>query len=169
MVSSMVWDPGSRPAWVQHAIDGEGGPVYEAATQPFDLDQLLAEAQARAGLDDFGGDTFVEPLTVLTGSLDREADLHLVGRWRVREVMLRALENRLRITEAVRRDPGIRDEPIARPLVVCGSPRAGTSILHQLLALAPGARAPLAWEFWCPAPPPEPRTYSADARIPLAN
>ena len=165
----MVWDPGTRPAWVQHAIDGEGGPVYEAAAQPFDLDQLLAEAQARAGLDDFGGDTFVEPLTVLTGSLDREADLHLVGRWRVREVMLRALENRLRITEAVRRDPGIRDEPIARPLVVCGSPRAGTSILHQLLALAPGARAPLAWEFWCPAPPPEPRTYSADARIPLAN
>jgi len=165
----MVWDPGERPAWVRHAIDGEGGPVFEAAAQPFDVDQLLAEAQARAGLDDFGGDTFLEPFGVLTESLDREADLHLVGRWRVREVMLRALENRLRITEAVRRDPGIADERIERPIVVCGSPRAGTSILHQLLALAPGCRAPLAWEFWCPAPPPDPRTDATDARIPLAN
>ena len=179
MGTSTVWDPGARPAWVQHAIDGEGGPIYEAAAQPFDLDQLLAEARARSGLDDFGGDTFVEPLTVLIASLDNEANLHLVGRWRVREVILRALENRLRITEAVRRDPGIRDEPIEAPLVVCGSPRAGTSLLHQLLALAPGARAPLAWEFWCPAPPPEPAAAdrpcrepapaAIDARIPLAN
>src|SRR5690348_1666269 len=101
---AMVWDPGARPAWVRHALDGEGGPVFEAATQPFDVDQLLAEAQARAGLSDFGGDTYLEPLIVLTASLDREADLHLVGRWRVREVILRALENRLRITEAVRGD-----------------------------------------------------------------
>ena len=102
IIFPMVWDPGARPAWVRHTIAGEGGPMYEAAAQPFDLDQLLAEARARAGLDDLGGDTFVEPLAVLIDSLDTEADLHLVGRWRVREVMLRALENRLRITEAVR-------------------------------------------------------------------
>jgi hypothetical protein len=37
---------------VQHAIDGEGGPVYELAATPLVVDELLAEARVRAGLDD---------------------------------------------------------------------------------------------------------------------
>jgi Sulfotransferase family len=165
----MTWNPGPRPAWVQHAIDGEGGPVYDRAKVPFDVDELVAEARLRAGTDDLDGDSFREPLEVFTRSLDEEADLHVVGRWRVREVILRGLENRLRITEAVRRDPDITDESIVQPLIVCGSPRAGTSLLHQLLALDPAARAPLAWEYWCPAPPPLGIGITDDPRIALAD
>ncbi|HEX7094575.1 MAG TPA: sulfotransferase [Acidimicrobiales bacterium] len=81
----------------------------------------------------------------------------------------RYLENRLRITAELRRDRGLADERIERPIVVCGAPRAGTSILHQLLAQDPAARAPLAWEPWCPAPCPDPATWRRDPRIPLAN
>src|SRR4051812_34542752 len=99
----MGWEPGPRPAWVQHAIDGEGGPVYALATRPLVVDELLAEARVRAGVDDgsnqdsalWGGDDFLEPLTIFVRSVEEEADLHIVGRWRVREVILRALENRL--------------------------------------------------------------------------
>jgi hypothetical protein len=165
----MTWTPPPRPPWVQHVIDGEGGPVYEPATRPLEVDQLLSEACFRAGSDDFGGETFREPLAVFVASLESEADLHLAGRWRVREVILRLLENRLRITDDVRRDPAIADEKIDQPLVVTGSPRAGTSTLHQLLALDPAARAPMAWEFWCPSPPPDPETFEDDPRIPLAD
>jgi len=50
IIFPMVWDPGARPAWVRHAIAGEGGPIYGAAAEPFDLDQLRAAARARAGL-----------------------------------------------------------------------------------------------------------------------
>jgi hypothetical protein len=164
----MTWDPGPRPAWVQHAIDGEGGPVYELAATPLVVDELLAEARVRAGLDDYGGADFLEPLDVFVRSVEEEAGLHVVGRWRVREVLLRSLENRLRITAYVASDPGVLDEPIVAPVVVTGSPRAGTSIMHELLALLPGMRAPLAWEYWWPAPPADPADDD-DPRIPLAN
>lgn len=164
----MTWDPGPRPAWVQHAIDGEGGPVYELAARPLVADELLAEAALRAGLDDWGSDDFREPLDVFVRAVEEEAGLHVVGRWRVREVLLRALENRLRTNAYVASDPGVRDERVAAPIIVTGSPRAGTSIMHELLALLPGTRAPLAWEYWWPAPPPEPGSLD-DPRIPPAN
>ena len=164
----MSWEPGPRPAWVQHAIYGEGGPVYALAAQHLAVDELLAEARVRAGLDEFGDDDFLEPLSVFVHSVEDEADLHIVGRWRVREVILRALENRLRIHQYVLGDPGVVDERIVAPVVVTGSPRAGTSVMHELLALLPGTRAPLAWEYWWPAPPPTPGVLD-DPRIPLAD
>ncbi len=165
----MPWDPGPRPPWVAHALAGEGGPLYEAGARRFEPADLLAEAALRAGTDDWGDDSHEEPLAVLAESLERETDLHLVGRWRAREVLLRYLENRLRIVAACTDDPTITDEAIAPPIAVAGSPRAGTSIMHQLLACDPGFRAPMAWEYWAPAPPPRAATYDDDARIPLAD
>jgi len=172
----MGWEPGERPRWVQHAIDGEGGPVYALATRPLVVDELLAEARVRAGVDDapgvWGDDDFLEPLEIFVRSVEDEAGLHIVGRWRVREVILRALENRLRIHAYVTGDPGVTSEAIVAPIIVTGSPRAGTSVMHELLALLPGTRAPLAWEYWWPAPPPRPGDdglTSDDPRIPLAD
>lgn len=168
----MGWEPDERPRWVQHAIDGEGGPVYAFASRPLVVDELLAEARVRAGVDDgpgvWGGDDFLEPLTIFIRSVEDEADLHIVGRWRVREVILRALENRLRIQAYVSRDPAVTSERIVAPIIVTGSPRAGTSVMHELLALLPGTRAPLAWEYWWPAPPSRPAD-DHDPRIPLAD
>ena len=168
----MSWEPGPRPAWVQHAIDGEGGPMYEMAARPLVVQELLAEARVRAGLDDWGDDPrWLEALQRFVDSVEGEASLHIVGRWRVREVILRALENRLRIDRAVAVDPAVLDERIVAPVIVTGSPRAGTSVMHELLALLPGTRAPLAWEYWWPAPPPKPSTdgEADDPRIPLAD
>ena len=164
----MSWEPGPRPLWVQHAIDGEGGPMYALATRPLVVDELMAEARVRAGAGDFGGDDFLEPLGIFVRSVEEEAHLHIVGRWRVREVILRALENRLRIAAFVSGDPGVVDEQVVAPVIVTGSPRAGTSVMHELLALIPGTRAPLAWEYWWPAPPPVPGDDD-DPRIPLAD
>ena len=172
----MGWQPGERPRWVQHAIDGEGGPVYALAMQPLIVDELLAEARIRAGIDDgpgiWGTDDFLEPLAIFVRSIEDEADLHIVGRWRVREVILRALENRLRIQAYATTDPGVTSEPIVAPIIVTGSPRAGTSVMHELLALLPETRAPLAWEYWWPAPPTRPALDGGeidDPRIPLAD
>jgi len=168
----MGWQPGERPRWVQHAIDGEGGPVYALAARPLVVDELLAEARVRAGVDDapgvWGGDDFLEPLEIFVRSVEDEADLHIVGRWRVREVILRALENRLRITAYVAGDPAVTSDGIVAPIIVTGSPRAGTSVMHELLALLPDTRAPLAWEYWWPAPPPRDGDQN-DPRIPLAD
>lgn len=164
----MGWDPGERPAWVRAVLAGDGGPAYESGRRPFVADELLAEAAFRAGSDDFGSDSHLEPLAVLVESLEHEVPLHLVGRWRAREVVLRYLENRARLVRARTDDPGIAHESITAPLLVTGSPRAGTSIMHQLLAAGPAARAPLAWEYWSPAPA-ERRAGATDPRIALAN
>jgi hypothetical protein len=165
----MEWDPGERPAWVRHAIDGEGGPEYALAAERFDAAQLVAEATLRAGTDDLGGTSYAEPLEVLIRSIEDEADLHIVGRWRVREVILRYLESRARVARCVAEDPSVERRPVLAPLVVTGSPRAGTSIMHELLALDPDHRAPMAWEYWSPAPSPDPATWEDDPRIPLAG
>ena len=164
----MTWDPGPRPKWVQDAIDSPG-PLLEPALAPFDADELMAEARMSVARDDFGPGDFADPLTVLLHSADTDADLHVLGRWRLREMVLRLLTNRLKLAEYVRRDPGVLDEVIEAPLVVTGSPRSGTSILHQLLARDPAHRAPLAWEFWAPLPPPEEATYDRDPRIAISD
>ena len=165
----MTWNPGERPEWVRAALDGRAGTLFEAGSVRFDADQLLAEAEFRAGHTDWGGDTHDQPLRILVDSIENEADLHLVGRWRIREVVLRYLENRLRIVDAIRTDRSIVDEHIEAPIIVTGSPRAGTSIMHQLLSLRGDARAPLAWEYWAPAPAPRIETLDTDPRIALAN
>jgi hypothetical protein len=71
--------------------------------------------------------------------------------------------------EELRRNPAIAGEDVGAPLVVTGSPRAGTSLMHQLLALPPDARSPLAWQVWQPTPPPGPPPWDADPRRPLAD
>jgi hypothetical protein len=153
---------------VTAAIDGAVEPLLDSARERFDAEQLCEEARLVTGLDDFGKSDFREPLEVACRSAETEADLHIVGRARFRDMVLRLLTGRLRILEYVRRDPGVLDERIDAPVVVTGSPRSGSSILHQLLALHPDLRAPLSWEYFCPTPPPDP-ARTDDPRIPIAD
>ena len=151
----------TRPSWVQAAITDEAHPLLAIARLPFDLEQLSAEAQLMTGRDDFGGNDFggddwIEPLTRLIASVDEDNELHVVGRWRLRETILRLLGNRLKITADLAAEPAIADEQIRAPIVVTGSPRSGSSILHQLLAADPSLRAPRNWEFFMPVMGPIP-------------
>jgi hypothetical protein len=71
----------------------------------------------------------------------------------VRQTLTGYLVNRLEVQEALRRQPPVRESPIMRPLFIVGLSRTGTTMLHNLLALAPDTRAPRAWELIQPAPP----------------
>jgi hypothetical protein len=64
---------------------------------------------------------------------------------------------------------GIAEVPVRRPLLVTGFGRTGSTLLHNLLALDPNARAPLLWELWTPSPPPRPETAATDPRIGIAQ
>jgi hypothetical protein len=135
----------------------------------FDAEALLAEARKRTGLHDFGGDDFREPLDVLLRSYDEEAGLTFVGRTAARMNTLRLLEQRLWFEEYRRRHPEIAAQEIRRPLVIVSLARAGTTILHRLLACDPANRTPLSWELMFPVPPPERATYEHDPRIARAE
>lgn len=155
-------------------------PIALEAELPLERDVLVAEALARQGRSGDGvgaltapgpgtGDDFLEPLDIVLASLEREAELNALGRWITRRFILRLLEVRLQICDAVRADPGLRDEQIIKPLFVIGAPRTGTTILHALLAADDRHRVPLGWEFLRPVPSPISETRETDARIGLAD
>jgi hypothetical protein len=165
----MVWTPQPRPEWVEelNAIGRHAGSAR--ALVAIDEDSLLAAARAETGLDDFGDDGWREPFGIFCRALDDEADLHLVGRIMARDEVVRALVNRLRVHDTVGRNPEIVDERIASPVLVVGTGRSGTSILHELLAQDPAHRVARTWELLHPCPPPERATYATDPRIAVAD
>jgi hypothetical protein len=149
-------------------------PIADEASMPLARDALLGEARAAMGLEGrgeegFGDDGFLEPLEVLLPALEREAELTVLGRWITRRFLLRLLEVRAQTIAYVRDDPGALDEEIREPVFITGAPRTGTTILHELLALDPGARATEGWELLHPVPPPSPTSYPDPARVVLAD
>ena len=156
--------PAARPAWVR-ALNEIGDPRWIS----LDEAELLAEAQRRTGLTDFGDAAFREPLHTFLNALEGEAKLHYVGRTLARADVLEWLENRLQILAWTRRHPEIEAERIDAPIFITGLPRTGTSILHELLAQDPAHRVPLAWEVRHPCPPPEAANFESDPRIERAE
>jgi hypothetical protein len=126
---------------------------------------LLDKACKRAGLEDFGDDSFREGLRVLLQAYDTEAEFSFVGRICVFADTVRLLTNRLQLVEDRRLHPGMAAEVIRRPLFITGLPRSGTTFLHALLAQDPAHRAPQVWELMQPSPPPEQASYTSDPRI----
>ena len=117
-----------------------------------DADALVAAARAVDGLEDFGDDSYREPLERLLWSLVHEADLNAIGRPAMAQRMLDILSTRLRVQEWLRRHPEIRDEQIVEPLVIVGLPRTGTTMLHRTIAADNRMYAPLWYETRFPCP-----------------
>ncbi len=146
-------------------LGGEGARRIGLEPIKLDVDGLLEKAARSTGLADFGGEEFREPLALLVEGLEKEANLSTMGRIVARSDLLRTLENRLRLVELFREHPEIAEQPVTRPIFVIGAPRTGTTIFHDLLAMDPDIRVPLAWETSLPLPPPETATFRTDPRI----
>src|SRR5262252_8453263 len=140
---------------------------------PLDSEALRDRARRRTGLQDFGDPPLEPALSTLVNSLERQADLHPVGRFLMRGHLLEILETRLRLTQAWRGQlQTLEASPIQRPIFITGMPRSGSTFLHELLAQDPDNRSPRVWEVMFPLPAPEaaashhdPRIRKADARL----
>jgi Sulfotransferase family len=119
------------------------------------VEDLLAAARQRTGLDDFGDDWFVEPLTVLTSSLAAHARLSDLGLELTRRRLTALLGDRLRARALRRRHPEIADLEVPVAAVICGLPRTGSTLLHRMLAATPRLTATLSWETSYPVPFPD--------------
>ena len=126
---------------------------------------LLDRARTSTGLDNFGDDSFREPLERLIGSINGECDLSEIRAEVVPAMLLGWLVNRLKIEEAYRRYPEIEDQQIVRPLFVTGLPRTGTTALGHMLATDPRTRSLRCWEAAYPCPPDETCGEIDDPRI----
>jgi hypothetical protein len=117
---------------------------------------LQERAARRTGLPEPADPQFLADLRVLHASFLAVPELSFIGLAGIRAELARHLSNRLRVSELLRANPQIATTPVPRPVFVVGLPRTGTTMLHALLASAPGHRAPLLWELLDPCPQPGP-------------
>ncbi len=119
-----------------------------------DPDELVDIATSTTGLSDFGDDHWKASFYESTKKLDSSENLHLLGRLQVRANSLRGLRNRLFVTDKIKLEPAILDEPTDNPLIITGLPRSGTTHLFELLSLDPAFRSPYCFEAISPVEPP---------------
>ena len=111
----------------------------------FDAARLLAAAELKEGLQDWGPLPFREPLEVLADAY-ATADLNDIGVHILRSGLLHSLRMRLRAQEWIRRHPEITGEVITAPIVVVGMMRSGTTLLQRLLASDARFHCAYGWE-----------------------
>lgn len=132
----------------------------------FEEDAVLGAARERTGgLDAFGDPAFREPLRRLLASLERESNLHAIGRATWWERVVGILVNRLRSEDWIARHPEILAARVERPLVIVGLPRTGTTMLHRTIAADPRMLALRWYESRNPAPFPQSEGAPRDPRI----
>ena len=112
---------------------------------------LMAQAQAATGLQDFGDDWFVAPLTKLVDCVNEEAGLiapDAGAGFRIQS----ALSDRLKLVQYFKDHPEALDEEIDVACAIIGLPRTGSTVMHRLLSSVPDATSFFWWETTFPLP-----------------
>jgi hypothetical protein len=126
--------------WPLRGVNRVGGGV--APSYPsLELDALLVAAMRRTGLTDLGEGWNRGRAEILTNSLDHEARLTTIGRRLARGHVSADLVSRLRLADAYRSDPSIRQRPLLPPVMIVNLPRSGATLLQFLLARVPQIRS----------------------------
>lgn len=156
---------GLQPAYIR-AINRMGNAARRRGFKPFPIepDELLRRAAAKTGLDDYGAPSFKEGLHRLTRAIRGNAQLTFVGEAAAYFNLLDYLCVRLQLIQYRKERPVVTQQGIARPLIILGLPRSGTTILYELLAKDPANRSPASWEVAIPVPPAQQATYHNDKR-----
>ena len=128
------------------------------------VERLVSRACERADLDDFGGESWREGLTLLVQTVESAPGVNAGGRDYVYGQFVDALWNRLRVVDHLKRHPEVGAERIERPLVILGLPRTGTSLASYLLDQDPNRRSLWTWEAENSVPPPSPGARRTDPR-----
>ncbi|MCD9623909.1 sulfotransferase family protein [Rhabdothermincola salaria] len=117
-------------------------------------EQLLAEAMAATGLDDFGPGDFRDGLDALLDSLTHDADLSPTTDPAVLDRLRQRLVNRLEVEAWYAEHPELEGLELRGPVDIIGLPRTGTTALANMLSLDPQFRCLRGWEQARPVPPP---------------
>ncbi len=111
---------------------------------------VLEAARKRTGLSDFGPDDFHARLQVLLDEYDADEGLTDLGRYILFNNLVRYASSRLLIEDVLKRHPEILDVEIAKPIIVAGLPRSGTTHLLNLMAADERFRSLPLWESYEP-------------------
>lgn len=134
-----------------------------------DEPRSIAELDS-ACLDGFGLDAADVPLVGeafdrLKDAAAAEAGLLPEGETRILAYIRKHLGRLATLAADRKRYPDIANVEIARPIILMGAPRSGTTFFHSLLSQDPQFRSPLSWEVEFPSPPPEGAHLLDDPRV----
>jgi hypothetical protein len=142
--------PIERPSWLIRAGNRLLAPVAERWVR-LDAAAVRRRAERSTGLSDWGDDPGFDARAAACCEALQNGGLSPIGRIAAAIYYHIHAANRLRIVDQVKRDPGILETPIERPIFIVGWYRTGSTFLHTLLAADPRHRAPRAWELFSPA------------------
>jgi hypothetical protein len=126
--------------------------AIESGRELLQVESILDDASRQTGLTDFGDRWFVEPMTHLLDSMRNEAKLSPTGIANQRGRMVHGMVSRLRLMDALKRNPEILDEQVVVAGTIVGLPRTGSTMFHRMLASAPGFNS-IKWfetQFYAP-------------------
>jgi hypothetical protein len=118
-----------------------------------DADQMIAEAQERAGIAD-PEPRFHVNLERLVESLNRDGRFSTRGEADARQGLVDRQTDRLEGLKWLARHPEIADVPIVDPVFLTGLPRSGTTYFQYLFDHDRRFRLIRTWETVMPNPPP---------------
>jgi hypothetical protein len=158
-------DARSHPPLLYRAFNALSKPLAAAGLPSFRLDEeSVSEAAIKqTGLTDFGDSHYRQGLLRLLESAEQDANLHPLGRYMARNIIINYLVQRLRLIETRKTEPEVFEEPLRPPLLVTGLGRSGTTFLHNMLAVDPAQRALPQWLLYRPFPD---RHHSGNGRDP---
>ena len=122
------------------------------------IEQIVANAQAATGLEDFGSDSWREGLEVLVCSAETEGRFKGFGEESFYASLVQPLINRLKIEDWYRRYPEIEDQDVRVELLGVGFPRTGSTARFAPLVRGRGLPQP--------AHVGRPRSVSAAGAVP---
>ncbi len=128
------------------------------AKQPIDVDQLLEQAQKKAGLTDFGDEFFIIPLRRLVDDANASTEFHALGAFLIRNKIKINLVNRLWAQYWIKQEPEILN-PLPPKVLITGLQRTGTTFLQRLLGNLPEFRGVISWEIVNPVPTSKKKNY----------
>jgi hypothetical protein len=143
---------------------GEG-----ASTPAARIAEVIEQAKAETGLDDFGGDSWREGLEVLVRSAVAEASFNDYGENAFYSGLVRPLVNRLQVEDWYARHPEIDDQDVDIEVLGVGFPRTGSTALSHMLGEDTHFRNLRMWEQSSPCPPPGVLPEEDAARLAAAN
>jgi len=117
-----------------------------------DTQSLYQVAEHNTGLNDFGDTYHQEGLEVLLQSIDKDANLHFVGKFITRMVLINYLTQRLLFVEAQKHSPDVFLSNLNAPFIITGIPRSGTTFLHRMIAVDPRNVGVPFWRLFRPFP-----------------
>jgi hypothetical protein len=129
-----------------------------------DAEAILEAVRGQTGLSDFGDPWFRAPLQHLVDALRDEACLNDLGLFAAVGQLRKVLKDRLFAQALLGEHPEIERRSLARPVIVVGPMRSGTTRLHRLLAADARFAHMRSFETINPVPRPDFRPGMPDRR-----